>query len=82
MKAKQRATPFGLFVALVLPFLLDLVAGKRPSDLSSQARVIVAIVEEWALVGLLLGVILLWERQGLATIGIKKMSGRDVAAAW
>jgi membrane protease YdiL (CAAX protease family) len=80
VKARQRATFFGLFVALILPFLLDLAIGKRTSDLASQTRVIVAIAEEWGLVALLLGVILLWERQALATIGIKRMSGRDVAA--
>lgn len=80
VKARQRATFFGLFVALILPFLLDLAIGKRTSDLASQTRVIVAIAEEWGLVALLLGVILFWERQALATIGIKRMSGRDVAA--
>lgn len=35
-------------------------------------------MEEWAVALILLAIVFLWERQSLASIGIKKMSWRDV----
>jgi membrane protease YdiL (CAAX protease family) len=78
IRRQQVATFAGLFVALVFPFILDLLFGKRPEDLAIPSRVVFGIVEEWAIALVLLCIVLLWERQPLASIGIKKMSGRDV----
>jgi membrane protease YdiL (CAAX protease family) len=67
----------GLFVALVLPFLLDLILGRKPEDMAIPSRVVITIVEEWAVAILLLAIVIFWERQSLASLGIKKMTGRD-----
>ncbi len=76
-RPKRTATFIGLLVALVFPFLLDALLGKRMEDLANPSQVVLSIVEEWALAILLICIILFWERQPLSSIGIKKMAGRD-----
>ncbi len=71
------ATWVGLFVALVAPFLLDLILGRRPDDMANPSRVLVFIAEEWALALALLAIVLFWERKPLASLGLVKMTGRD-----
>ncbi|GIW33948.1 CPBP family intramembrane glutamic endopeptidase [Meiothermus sp.] len=79
MNKKQKIATFvGLFVALGLPFVLDLLLGIRPEDMAIPSRVILFVTEEWTLAFVLLGIVLLWERQSLASIGIKKVSWRDL----
>lgn len=79
MSNKQKVATFvGLFIALGMPFVLDLLLGKRPEDLAIPSRAIVFVVEEWVLALALLGVVLFWEKQPLASIGIKKVTWRDV----
>jgi membrane protease YdiL (CAAX protease family) len=79
MSKRQQITTFvGLFVALGLPFVLDLLFGRRPEDLAIPSRAVLFIVEEWILAFGLLGIVLLLERQSLSSIGIKKMSWHDV----
>ncbi len=77
-ETRRTATFVGLFVALGLPFILDLLIGKSPADLAVPSRVSIAIVEEWALAIALLAVILFWERRSLRSIGIAGMSWQDV----
>ena len=77
-KRQRIATFVGLFVALGMPFVLDLLLRKRPGDMAIPSRVILSIAEEWILVLILLGIVFFWERQSPESIGIKKMSGRDV----
>lgn len=72
------ATFAGLFIALIFPFVLDLLLGRRSEDLANPARAGLFLIEEWLVALILLGIVLLWERQPLASIGIKKMSWRDV----
>ncbi|MGQ9458791.1 MAG: lysostaphin resistance A-like protein, partial [Anaerolineae bacterium] len=48
--------------------------------LSNPSRVIFTIAEEWAVTLVLLGIVFLWERQPLASLGIKRMTWRD--ALW
>ncbi|MFQ3663672.1 MAG: type II CAAX endopeptidase family protein [Chloroflexaceae bacterium] len=72
------ATFTGLFIALVFPFILDLLLGRRSDDLANPARAGLFLIEEWILALILLGIVLFWERQPLASIGIKRMSWRDV----
>ena len=78
VKRQPVVTFVGLFAALGLPFVLDLLFGKRPEDLAIPSRVVFTIAEEWALVFVLLCIVLFWERQSLISIGIKRMSGRDL----
>lgn len=76
---QQRAVTFvGLFIALGLPFLIDLLLGKRPTDLAIPSRVVAFIIEEWIIALALVFLVLFWERQSLGSIGIKKVSGRDL----
>ncbi|MER3513044.1 MAG: CPBP family intramembrane metalloprotease [Chloroflexota bacterium] len=76
---QQRAATFvGLFIALGLPFLIDLLLGKRPTDLAVPSRVVVFIIEKWIVALALVSLVLFWECQSLGSIGIKKMSGRDL----
>lgn len=77
MRRQQIVTFVGLFVALGLPFILDLLIGRSPEDLAIPSRVVIAIVEEWMVALALLSIVLFWERQSLGSIGIGKMSGRD-----
>ena len=72
------ATFVGLFVALGGPFILTLVFGRRPADMSIPDKVIFSLAEKWALALILLGIVFFWERQSFGSIGIKQMSGRDV----
>ncbi len=79
MSKRQRIATFvGLFVALGFPFVLDLLFGRRPEDLAIPSRAILFVAEEWILALVLLGIVLLWEKQPLISIGIKTMSWRDV----
>lgn len=79
MNKKQQIAAFvGLFIALGMPFVLDLLLGKRPGDLAIPSRAILFVAEEWVLALVLLGVVLFWEKQPLASIGIKKVTWRDV----
>ena len=81
MSKKQLIPTFaGLFVALGLPFVINglaLLFGVRREDLLKPSGLL--IVEEWAVALILLAIVFLWEKQSLASIGIKKMSWRDVA---
>jgi len=78
MRRQQVGTFVGLFVALGLPFILDLLLGKRPEDLAIPSRVVMQIVTEWVVTLMLIFIVLLWERQSLGSIGLGKMSGRDL----
>jgi hypothetical protein len=83
IKKQQIATFVGLFVALGMPFVisgLGLLFNTRREDLLTPSRAILLIVEEWAVAIVLLALVFLWEKQPLASIGIKKMSWRD--ALW
>jgi membrane protease YdiL (CAAX protease family) len=79
VKRPLLATLVGLFMALGLPFVLTLLFGGGSKGLLwNPARVILTIAEEWAVTLILLGIVFLWERRTLASIGVKQMSGRDV----
>ena len=80
MNARRQKLPtyVGLFIALGLPFILDLLIGKKPEDLAIPSRVVIAIIEAWVVTVILLALILFWERQSLGSIGMRKMSGRDL----
>ena len=78
-KKQQIATFVGLFVALGLPFVINglgLLLGVRREDLLRPSGLL--MIEEWAVTIVLLAIIFLWEKQSLASIGIKKMSWQDV----
>ena len=77
-KSQKNSTFIGLFIALGLPFILDLLIGKRPDDLAIPGRAALSAAEEWFVALILLGLVLLWEKQPLTSIGIKKMSWGDV----
>lgn len=74
MKRPSLATLVGLFVALGLPFVLNLLFG----GLWDSSRFILPIVQEWAVTLILLGIVFFWERRTMASVGVKRMSGRDV----
>jgi fatty acid desaturase len=79
VKRPSLATLVGLFMALGLPFVLTLLFSGGSKGLSwNPSRVILIIAEEWAVTLILLGIVFLWERRTLASIGVKQMSGRDV----
>lgn len=78
MQKQRIATYAGLFVALGLPFISDMLLGKRPGDMAISSRVILTIAQEWILALILLGIVFFWEHQSSASIGIKKMSGFDM----
>lgn len=81
-KKQQIATFVGLFVALGLPFVIDglgLFFGARHTESLTPSRAGLFIVEEWAVVIVLLAIVFLWEKQSLASIGIKEMSWQDVS---
>ncbi len=78
IKRPSLPTLVGLFVALGLPFVLTLLFGGRSEGLWDSSRVILTIAEEWAVTLILLGIVFLWERRTLVSIGIKRMTGRDV----
>ena len=80
MNARQQRLPtyVGLFIALGLPFILDLLIGKKPGDLAIPSRVVIAIIEAWVVTVILFALIFFWERQSLGSIGMRKMSGRDL----
>jgi membrane protease YdiL (CAAX protease family) len=73
---RQRlATYAGLFVALGSPFVLQLLL-TRPEDVTS--RLIHTIAQQWAIVAVLLFIVFRWERQSLASIGMRRPSTGDV----
>ncbi|HXF86240.1 MAG TPA: type II CAAX endopeptidase family protein [Anaerolineales bacterium] len=79
MNKKQHLLTFtGLFIALGLPFVLDLLLSKRLENVAFSSQAIFSILKDWILVFVLAGIIIFGERQPLASIGIKKMSWRDV----
>ena len=78
MKRPPLATLVGLLVALGLPFVLTLLFGRRSEGLWDPSRAVLTVAEQWATTLILLGVIFFWERQTLASIGIKRMTGHDV----
>ncbi len=84
MSKKQRSATFvGLFVALGLPFVitrLGLLFGAQGGVFLTSSQAVLLIVEEWAVALILLAIVFLWERQSLASIGIKKMSWREGSA--
>jgi len=77
-KQQRMATFVGLFIALGLPFLLVLAFGKLPEDMAIPSRALLTIAEEWILALILLSIVFFWEHQSPGSIGIRKMSGRDV----
>jgi len=76
-KINQRATFVGLFIALGLPFVLGLLHGRSPSDLEFPSKIVLLIIEEWAVTLALIAIIFFWERQTLGSIGLKKLSAGD-----
>jgi len=68
----------GLFVALVFSFASNLYLGWGKEILTDHLRLIMGLVEQWLIVIFLLALILFLEHQTLSSIGIKKMSKRDV----
>lgn len=79
MDKRERITTFaGLFIALGLPFILDLLLRRRPEDLAIPSRAGLFAVEEWILAFSLLGLVLFGEKKPLSSIGIKKLSWNDV----
>ncbi len=80
-KKRQIATFVGLFVALGLPFVIsapNLLSGARREDLLMPSQVGLLIAQEWAVVLVLLAIVFFWEKQSWTSIGVKKMSWRDV----
>ena len=78
VKRPADVTLVGLFVALVLPFVLTRLFGGQSKELWSSSHAIVTIVQEWAVALILLGIVFFWERRTLASIGITRMTWRDV----
>lgn len=79
--SRQVSTVVGLSVALGLPFVLSglgLLLGRGREDGLTPSRAGLLLVQEWAVTLVLLVIVLVWERQSLASIGIKKMSWQDV----
>lgn len=75
---RQRIATFvGLTLALGLPVILDLLFGKRAGAQPNPSSIIFAIAEDWILVLGLLGLVLLWERQPLSSIGLRRLSKQD-----
>jgi len=74
MKRVPAATLVGLFVALGLPFILTLLFGGGSEGLPSLSSVAV----EWAITLILLGIVFLWERESLASLGIKVVTWRGL----
>jgi len=70
MSTKQQriATFVGLFIALGLPFLLDLAFGKHPEDMAIPSRMLLTIAEKWALALVLLSIVFFWEHQSPGSI--------------
>lgn len=79
-KRRWIATAVGLFVALGLPSILGLLLGQRPGDLAIPRRALILVAEEWLVTLVLLGIVLLWEKQPLTSIGLKRPSWGD--ALW
>jgi len=71
-------TIIGLFIALGLPFIFSLYLSSVREQSATPSKVIQAMVREWGITILLLLIILLWERQSLSSIGIRKMEWHDV----
>ncbi len=82
MNRLSRATLVGLFVALGLPFIFTLILGWDSISVfdPSIPVILVSLTEDWVVVFLLLGIVFFWERQSLASIGIKRMTRRDLLA--
>lgn len=80
VKRPSPATLVGLFVALGLPYVLTLLLGGRSEGLWNPSRVILTIAKEWGVTLILLGIVFFWEHRTLASIGLKRMTGRD--ALW
>ncbi len=78
VKQQKTVTFVGLFIALGLPFVLDLFLGKSPDDLADPSRVVIVIIEEWFIALILLALIFFWERKSFASIGLGKMTGKDL----
>jgi membrane protease YdiL (CAAX protease family) len=69
-KRLSLANGFGIFVALVVPFLsyaLGLIFGMAQSD----ARIVSGLVIHWVTLAGLVAVIVFWERLPLASIGLR-----------
>ncbi len=80
VKRPSPATLVGLFVALGLPYVLTLLLGGRSEGLWNPSRVTFTIAKEWGVTLILLGIVFFWEHRTLASIGLKRMTGRD--ALW
>ncbi len=81
-KAQHIATAVGLFVALVVPFLVDVVIKRSADDLSKPDRIVLILILDWTITLALLAIMLCWEREPLRSIGIRKTSGKDLLLAF
>ncbi len=77
LKKYPVATIVGLSVALLVPFVFDLILNRSVSDLANQNKMLLFITVEWVIALILLGIVLIWEKKTLSSIGIKKMSLGD-----
>jgi membrane protease YdiL (CAAX protease family) len=67
------ATGSGLFVALVIPFLTFAVGWLSFGATQSGRRVAAGLLLHWLTFAALIAIVLLWERQPLASIGVRPM---------
>lgn len=79
-KRPSTATLAGLFVALLLPFILTSLFGGRNEVSWTSSRVIVTIAQEWGVTLILSGIVIHWERRTLASIGLARVTWRN--ALW
>lgn len=79
---RRQATAVGLFVALGLPFLVDIATGRSAEDLSQPSRIVLMISLEWFIALVLVAIVLFWERQPLGSIGIRMPARKDITLAF
>lgn len=68
----------GLFVALILNFILNIYLGWNSDNLDDQSNLIIGLVIQWIIVGILFILIFFWEKKSWDSIGIRKISKTDV----
>lgn len=67
------ATGTGLFVALVIPFLTYAVGRLSFGTAQSGMRIATGLLLHWLTFVVLIAIVVLWERQPLASIGVRAM---------
>jgi membrane protease YdiL (CAAX protease family) len=75
---KYLSSIVGLFIAFILPFAFSLCLRVAHYQFTDTSRYVLSMVRLWSVTLLLLAVILLWERQSLSSIGIRKTTWNDV----